>query len=111
MDDLYAQASPFNSRSIFKVLFLTDFDIDLNYHEGTPHINCYDDTCCHDATPEKQSDTDRAPTYGTQNCYLPIAGFKKIIDKINELNTTDEFKFSSIIYGGNSAANLPEYVD
>ena len=109
LDDIYATASPYESRSIFKIAFFTDFDVDLNYHEGTPHINCYDDNCCHDASPEVQSDTDRAPTYGSQNCYLPIAGYKKMIDKINELNVTKDFSFASIIYGGSSVADLPEY--
>ena len=41
LDDIYATASPYESRSIFKIAFFTDFDVDLNYHEGTPHINCY----------------------------------------------------------------------
>ena len=32
-----------------------------------------------------------------------------MIDTINALNTTKDFTFASVIYGGSSVADIPEY--
>ena len=42
---------------------------------------------------------------------MPLDGYKKMIDKINELNTTSYMSFTSFIYGGSSNAYVPEYLD
>jgi hypothetical protein len=42
---------------------------------------------------------------------MPLAGFKKMIDHINELNTTRTFSFASMIFGGSANAYVPEYTN
>ena len=92
---------------MFRILWMSDLDIDMAYTVGKS-TKCYDYSCCH-ATNEPESDDDKAGTYGSQKCNLPLAGFKKMIDTINLLNTTTYMSFTSFVYGGSSVAYVPEY--
>ena len=104
LDGLYAkqrQGAP------FKILWLSDLNIDLNYvYESSSQ--CLDLACCHkDNIPE--SDDQKAGLFGNKNCNLPLDGFVKMIDSINALNNTQDFDIASIIIGGSATANVPGY--
>ena len=71
---------------------MTDPDIDAAYVAGTTSVNCNDNSCCHEDTPNLGT-SDKAPTYGSYKCNMPMDGFKKMMDTINELNTTSYMSF------------------
>jgi hypothetical protein len=90
----------------FKILWISDLDIDLNYvYESS--IKCEDSSCCH-AQNIPLTELDLAPLYGHTNCNLPIDGFYKMFDTLNALNQTRDFSFNSILYGGSGSAVNPE---
>ena len=103
MDSLYSNPSLSPN---FKLLWLSDIDIDLNYVYESSN-NCADASCCH-AQNIPTNNLDLAPLYGHINCNLPIDGFYKMIDVLNAMNYTAEFSFNSVLYGGSGSAVNPE---
>ena len=95
IDNIYAYSNPMTNPAIFRILFLSDIDLDWNY-KANASTECYDAACCHEDV-EELADELKAPLYGTTKCNLPIEGFKKMIDTINQLNTTNYLSFASII--------------
>jgi hypothetical protein len=85
---------------------MSDLDIDANYVVGAGNV-CYDYTCCHSQdVPAAESQI--AGTYGDHKCNMPLDGYKKMMDKIIELNQTSWGSFTSFIYGGSSNAYVPD---
>ena len=67
-------------------MVFSDIHLDLFYStEGS--TKCYEEACCHLSTPAV-GEADKAPTYGTTACNMPLEGFKKMMDTINGLNRT-----------------------
>jgi hypothetical protein len=110
LDKLYDQSNPSLSPPTFRILFMTDIELDLNYAPLTSSVNCFDDSCCHSDTPARGA-SDKAPIYGSNKCSMPLAGFKKMMDSINSLNFTSYLSVSSIILGGSNTAYLPHLLN
>lgn len=110
LHSLYEISNPSTSPSTFKILFLSDLDIDANYISGSTSVNCYDPSCCHIDTPNF-SESDQAPEFGSFKCNMPLEGHKKMMETINKLNYTSYLSVSSIILGGNTVAYDPVYHD
>ena len=109
IDKIYAYSNPMTNPAMFRILFISDIDLDWNYKVNAS-TSCYDAACCHEMEDEL-ADELKAPLYGTTKCNLPLNGFKKMVDTINKLNTTNYLSFTSIIYGGSSNADEPDYLD
>ena len=75
IDKIYAYSNPMTNPAIFRILFLSDIDLDWNYKEGAS-TECYDAACCHEFEDELPDEL-KAPLYGTTKCNLPLKGFKK----------------------------------
>ena len=107
LDYFYELLQP-DSPATFKVLFLSDIELDLDYVEGKS-TDCPDFACCH-AKDEPQLDSEKASKYGSKNCYHSLDGFKRMIDSINYFNTSNAMNIKSIIFSGGAVAPVPEYL-
>jgi len=63
IDAIYDIANPSINPPVFRILWLSDVNLDMNYVEGAS-TSCYDESCCHD-TPANLADDLKAPTYGS----------------------------------------------
>lgn len=80
----------------------------MKYTTGTSSV-CKDFRCCH-VGDVVANETDAAKAYGNLKCGTSLNGFKKLMDTINELNQTEEFAFSSVLYGGSSSSYDPQSI-
>lgn len=108
LDSLYTLSNPKLNPPTFRILWMSDLDIDLNYKVGSS-TKCFDYSCCHDGIPAANP-AEAAPLYGDQKCNMPLEGFKKMMSTINALNTTNYLSFTSFIFGGSATAYTPEFV-
>lgn len=107
LDYLYELLPP-DSAAVFKVLWISDIELDLDYVEGKSTV-CSDFACCHQKD-DTLLDSEKASKYGSRNCYHSLDGYKRMIDAINSYNTSNAMNIKSIIYGGGGAAPVPEYM-
>lgn len=105
LDMLYQKSNPSTFPPTFRVLFFSDFEIDMQYVTNSSISGG-----CHGNTTDV-GDADKAPRNGTKKCNMPIEGFKRMIDVLNEYNTTTYLSFDSIIYAGGTNAYVPGYVN
>ena len=106
IDGLYSKSNPALSPSVFRVLFLSDIEIDMDYQTNSSiSLGCHGNIT--------DSLVDKAPLNGTKKCYMPLQGFKRMIDKIVSFyNTRDlSFDISSIIYAGGTNVYSPGYLN
>lgn len=108
LDEIYQYSNPVINPPVFRILFLSDIELDFNYKVNSS-VECYDESCCHDIVEDLPNNL-KAPKYGSKKCNMPLDGFKKMIDTINKLNDTSYLSFMSLIYAGNSNAFIPEYL-
>lgn len=106
LDKLYSISNPSLNPPTFRILWLSDMDIDNFYKEGASSV-CKDYRCCH-ANNVLEKPEDAAGKYGNKRCSTSMEGFKKMIETINKLNTTSYMSFTSLIFGGGSNAYIPE---
>ena len=76
IDHLYSLSNPSTNYPFFRVLFFSDFEIDMNYTTNSS----ISEGCHGNAT---ESLVDQAPLNGTKKCYMPLEGFKRMVDIIN----------------------------
>lgn len=107
LDKIYDASNPSSNPPTFKILWMTDLNLDANYACGSSR-DCGDYSCCHANYPADH-DMDQARKYGEKTCNMPLEGYKKMMAILNTLNATSEFSFTSMIYGGSTNAFLPEY--
>ena len=105
--DYFYELLPPDSAATFKVLWISDIELDLDYTVHSSN-NCFDFACCHKKD-KLNLDSEKANFYGDKNCYHSLAGYKRMIDAINYFNTSNAMNIKSIIYGGGGAAPVPEY--
>lgn len=105
LDSLYHVSNLTVGNPTFKILWLSDVELDMLYKEGASSV-CKDFRCCHEGDIITTAD-EAAQKYGNLNCGTSPEGFKKMIQVLNSLNQTNEFNFASILYGGSSSTYDP----
>ena len=54
---------------------------------------------------------EKAPLNGTKKCYMPLQGFKRMVDEINRFNNSLSLDISSFIYAGGTNVYSPGYLN
>lgn len=104
IDDIYSKSNPSTLPPTFRVLFFSDFEIDMDYATNSSvSLGCHGN--------KTDSTIDRAPVNGTKKCYMPLEGFKRMVDTINSFNNTLYLDISSIIYAGGTNVYQPGYLN
>lgn len=108
LDKLYDTNNMTTNPPLFKILWMSDLDIDINYVVDSS-VNCYDYSCCHE-TRMAATEDEKAPKYGHKKCNMPMDTFKKLVDTLNTYNGTNYLSWNSLLYGGSTNAYAPEFL-
>lgn len=81
VDKLYSLSNPSLNPPTFRILWMSDVNIDINYKENSSSV-CKDYQCCH-AGDKVENEADKAGKYGNKKCSTSLAGFQKMIETIN----------------------------
>ena len=100
-----------NNLQNYKILQLSDLNIDLKYREGAP-TDCREYRCCHMLAHEVSSaNSDTSGPFGDKNCDLPLSAAKAMLKKIKAQVMLDYSEINMVVVTGNVVTYQPGQLD